>query len=85
MLLLFHARRSAGFAEVNASLALQNASLMALALGVGSFYPGFVISACKAPMSPQCAGRIKGLLGIPPGNNVYVALASVYPFPKLTN
>ena len=49
VLLAFHARRTVGFADVNAQLALQNASLVAHSLGIGHFYTGWVLSPCRAP------------------------------------
>lgn len=85
LLLVFHARRKVGFADVNASLALQNASLVAHSLGIGHFFAGWVISACKAPMAQEWARRIPRLLGIPPENNIYGALALGYPVPKFKN
>ena len=42
VLLAFHAQRPVGFADVNAQLALQNASLVAHSLGIGHFYTGWV-------------------------------------------
>jgi len=47
VLLIFHARRNVVFSSVNANLALQNASLIAEGLGLGSFYGGFVTAACE--------------------------------------
>jgi len=41
-LIFFYAEREALSAEVNANLALQNASLMSYALGIGSFYAGYI-------------------------------------------
>ena len=67
VLLAFHARRTVGFADVNAQLALQNASLVAHALGIGHFYTGWVLAPCRAPMARAWNRRIPSLLGIPPG------------------
>ena len=44
-LLLFHADKSVRFANENANLALQNATLIASSLGLGSFYTGYVVLA----------------------------------------
>lgn len=84
-LLAFHARRTVGFADVNAQLALQNASLVAHSLGIGHFYTGWVLSPCRAPMARAWNERIPSLLGIPPGNVLYGALALGYPIPRFKN
>ena len=85
VLLAFHARRTVGFADVNAQLALQNASLVAHALGIGHFYTGWVLSPCRAPMAWTWNRRMPDLLGIPPENNLYGALALGYPLPRFKN
>ena len=85
VLLAFHARRTVGFADVNAQLALQNASLVAHALGIGHFYTGWVLSPCRAPMARTWNRRMPSLLGIPPENNLYGALALGYPIPRFKN
>ena len=85
VLLAFHARRTVGFADVNAQLALQNASLVAHALGIGHFYTGWVLSPCRAPMARTWNRRIPSLLSIPSDNNLYGALALGYPIPKFKN
>jgi len=84
-LLVFHARRDAGLADVNAQLALQNASLLAYSMGVGHFYTGWVLAACRAPMSRAWRRRIPELLGIPPENRMHGALALGYPVPEYKN
>jgi nitroreductase/NAD-dependent dihydropyrimidine dehydrogenase PreA subunit len=84
-LLAYHARRTVGFADVYAQLALQNASLVARALGIGHFYTGWVLSPCRAPMARAWNRRIPSLLGIPPDNNLYGALALGYPIPGFKN
>lgn len=63
-LLLCHSTRRVTFAEANAQLALQNAALMAHALGLGSFFTGFVVAAC------QHNRKLPWLLGIPPEHTV---------------
>jgi nitroreductase/NAD-dependent dihydropyrimidine dehydrogenase PreA subunit len=79
VLLAFHAPRTIGFADVNAQLALQNASLVAHSLGIGHFYTGWVLSPCRAPRARAWNRRIPDLLGIPPGNQLYGALALGHP------
>ena len=85
VLLAFHAHRTVGFGDVNAQLALQNASLVAHALGIGHFYTGWVIAPCRAPMARAWNRRIPNLIGIPPDNNLYGALALGYPIPRFKN
>jgi nitroreductase/NAD-dependent dihydropyrimidine dehydrogenase PreA subunit len=85
VLLVFHAPRAIGFGDVNAQLALQNASLIAHSLGVGHFYPGWVVSPCRAPMAPKWNRSIPRLIGIPLENKMYGALALGYPIPKFRN
>ncbi|HEO72319.1 MAG TPA: 4Fe-4S dicluster domain-containing protein [Candidatus Hydrogenedentes bacterium] len=72
-LLFFHGPRHAGFADANANLALQNATLMAEALGLGSFYLGFVITTCARDR------RIPRLLDVPAGHAVHAGMALGYP------
>ena len=84
-LLVFHARSTDGYGDVNAQLALQNASLVAHSLGVGHFYTGWVLAPCRAPMARAWNRRIPDLIGIPPGNELYGALALGYPIPKFKN
>jgi nitroreductase len=85
VLLAFHAKRTDGYADTNAQLALQNASLVAHALGIGHFYTGWVLASCRAPMARAWNRRIPDLIGIPPGNELYGALALGYPIPKFKN
>jgi nitroreductase/NAD-dependent dihydropyrimidine dehydrogenase PreA subunit len=85
MLLAFHAKRTVGFADINAQLALQNASLVAHSLGIGHFYTGWVLAPCRAPMARAWNRRIPSLIGIPAGNTLYGALALGYPIPKFKN
>ena len=84
-LLVFHARRTVGFADTNAQLALQNASLVAHSLGIGHFYTGWVVSTGRAPMTSAWDRRMSRLLGIPSGNKMHGALALGYPVPKFEN
>jgi nitroreductase len=85
VLVAFHARRTVEFADVNAQLALQNASLVAHSLGIGHFYTGWVVSPCRAPMARAWNRRIPSLIGIPPGNELHGALALGYPIPRFKN
>jgi nitroreductase/NAD-dependent dihydropyrimidine dehydrogenase PreA subunit len=85
VLLAFHARRTVGFADVNAQLALQNASLVAHALGIGHFYTGWVLAPCRAPKARAWNRRMPSLLGIPPDNKLYGALALGHPIPRFKN
>ena len=85
VLLAFHAHRTVGYGDVNAQLALQNASLIAHALGIGHFYTGWVIAPCRAPMARAWNRRMPDLLGIPPDNNLYGALALGHPIPRFKN
>ena len=41
--IVFHSAKSAGYGTVNASVAMQNAMLMADRLGLGTFYTGFLL------------------------------------------
>ena len=85
VLLAFHAHRTAGFGDVNAQLALQNASLAAHSLGIGHFYTGWVIAPCRAPMARAWNRRIPDLIGIPAENQLHGALALGHPIPRFRN
>jgi nitroreductase/NAD-dependent dihydropyrimidine dehydrogenase PreA subunit len=85
VLLAFHAPRTDGYGDVNTQLALQNASLVAHALGIGHFYTGWVLAPGRAPMAKSWNRRIPNLLGIPPGNELHGALALGYPIPRFKN
>ena len=85
VLLAFHAHHTVGFGDVNAQLALQTASLVAHALGIGHFYTGWVLSPCRAPMARAWNRRIPSLLGVPLDNDLFGALALGYPIPKFKN
>jgi len=68
-LMLAHSLRSENFPETNAALAMHNASLMAHSMGIGSFWTGYVVGACKRNR------RIPDMLGIPCEHEVYAGLA----------
>lgn len=67
--IIAYAKRGMNYPEANAALALHNATLMAHAMGLGSFLLGYVVAACKR------GGKVAGLLGIPQGHEVYGGLA----------
>ena len=73
VLVLFHAGKHIRFAEANANLALQNATFAACALGLGSFYTGYVVSACTHDSA------IPSLLHLPQGHRIYAGLTLGYP------
>jgi nitroreductase/NAD-dependent dihydropyrimidine dehydrogenase PreA subunit len=85
VLLAFHAPRHIGYAEINAQLALQNASMVAHTLGIGHFYTGWALAPCRAPMARGWNRRIPDLIGIPSENELYGALALGYPIPRFKN
>jgi nitroreductase/NAD-dependent dihydropyrimidine dehydrogenase PreA subunit len=72
-LLVFHASTRISLSDVNASLALHNAALMAQSLGLGCFYAGYFLVAA------QERKELRDLLSIPPTHQVYGALAIGYP------
>jgi nitroreductase len=59
--------------DINASLALHNAALMAYSQGLGSFYAGFVAEGFRRDKSVQ------QLIKLPENHKVYGALAIGYP------
>jgi nitroreductase/NAD-dependent dihydropyrimidine dehydrogenase PreA subunit len=73
VLMVFHGVRNAPGSQVNATLALQNASLMAQALGLGHVYVSFVVAAVFKEK------EIREILSIPKRNRVHGALALGYP------
>ncbi len=72
-LVLFHADRKIRFAEANANLALANATFVAGALGLGSFYTGYVVLAANRGKT------IAELVGLPKSHQIYGGLALGYP------
>lgn len=73
LLILFHGGKKIRFAEANANLALQNATFAAQALGIGSFYTGYVVSACAYQRN------IPDMLRIPRNHRVWAGLALGHP------
>lgn len=78
-LVLFHAKKSTIFADVNANLALQNASLMVQSMGLGGFYTGYVVAIDKRTK------RISKLVGLPEGNAIFAGLAIGHPKVRFKN
>jgi len=72
-LIIFHGRKSVAMSDANAHLALHNSALMANAMGLGCFYVGFVVAACKRD------NKIPELLEIPARNRVFGALVVGWP------
>ena len=72
-LLLFHADKQAGMGGINANLAIQNAAIAAETLGVGAFYTGYVLFACRENQ------EFTKMLGIPENHEVHGGLALGYP------
>ena len=73
LLLLFHADETMRSADVNATLALHNATMLASSLGLGSFYTGYVVTACSHDST------IPRLVELPRKQRVYGGLALGYP------
>ena len=73
VLLLFIADDLDFFASQNANLAVQNATLAAETLGLGCFYPGFVL------MAHSFDDDIAKLISLPEHYQIYGALAMGYP------
>lgn len=72
-LLFFYANKKIGFSDVNAALALQNATLALFSIGLGSFYAGYLVAAAKK------SENIGKLLNIPKNHEIYGCLAIGYP------
>jgi nitroreductase/NAD-dependent dihydropyrimidine dehydrogenase PreA subunit len=73
LLLLFHAEETMRSADVNATLALHNATMVASSLGLGSFYTGYVVTYCTHNRD------VPRLIGLPKRQKVYGGLALGYP------
>jgi nitroreductase len=72
-LILFHAKKSPRFPQINAHLALQNAILMAESLGLGSFVAGYVL------MAFMYKKKLSRIVEIPKDHVVHGALGVGYP------
>ena len=68
-LMLFHSKAGDMFSDVNAQLAVQNATFAAQSLGLGSFYTGFIVATCARDKA------IARLLEIPPSHGLWAGLA----------
>ena len=67
--IVFHSAKNAGYGTVNASVAMQNAMLMADRLGLGTFYTGFLLV-------PTMRGfAMHDLLGLDHDQEIHGALA----------
>ena len=73
LFIAFHAEESIGFPAENATMAASYAMLAGASLGLGSFYTGFVVMACKNDRA------IPQLLSLPDNHHVYGGLALGYP------
>ena len=75
LLILFCADSAAGsYMSINANLAVQNATLAAEALGLGSMYAGFVMMA-----NDYSGGHIAKYVSLPETHKIYGALIMGYP------
>lgn len=72
-IIVFHGDPLAVMAAINAQLSLANAALAAQALGLGSFYCGYVLSV------QDRSKALREALNIPRGNEVFGVLALGYP------
>jgi nitroreductase/NAD-dependent dihydropyrimidine dehydrogenase PreA subunit len=78
LLVLFHADETMRSADVNATLALHNAMMIASSLGLGSFYTGYVVTACSHDRT------VPRLVDLPRKQKVYGGLAFGYPAMKFS-
>jgi nitroreductase/NAD-dependent dihydropyrimidine dehydrogenase PreA subunit len=72
-LIVFYAEKHASMGGISANLAIQNAALAAETLGLGAFFPGFVLFAIRHDPG------IKELLGISDEHEIHGCLALGYP------
>jgi nitroreductase/NAD-dependent dihydropyrimidine dehydrogenase PreA subunit len=73
VLLIFHADELSMMPDINAHLAMQNATLMAHSLGLGSFYTGLLLTAAQRDKS------IENMINLPKNHKIYGGLAIGYP------
>ena len=73
VLIIFHGEDGFAFSDINAALALHNASLVCMGAGLGCFISGLVIPVC------QKNRKLSKLIGIPKGHKVFGALVIGYP------
>jgi nitroreductase/NAD-dependent dihydropyrimidine dehydrogenase PreA subunit len=72
-LMLFHGDARIPFSDINAILAVQNASLMIHSLGLGAFFPGFLVGTC------QFGDSVERFLELPKHHKIFGALAFGHP------
>jgi nitroreductase/NAD-dependent dihydropyrimidine dehydrogenase PreA subunit len=73
VLILFCADTAGGFPSVNANVSLMNAMLAAESLGLGCYYAGFVLRACRR------SDTIAKLVSLPETHGIYGVLAMGHP------
>jgi nitroreductase/ferredoxin len=73
VLLVAHSKKTYGFSNVDAHFALHNATLMIQTLGLGCFFAGYVVVACRK--NPH----LQRLLSIPADHYIHGCLALGYP------
>jgi nitroreductase/NAD-dependent dihydropyrimidine dehydrogenase PreA subunit len=73
VLIIFHADELSMMPDINAHLAIQNATLMAHSLGLGSFYTGLLLTAAQRDKS------IGNMINLPKNHKIYGGLAIGYP------
>ena len=72
-LVVFYSDKNASMGGISANLAIQNAAIAAETLGIGAFYPGFVLFAMRHDPT------FRSLLGISEDHIVHGCLALGYP------
>jgi len=72
-LILFHGDSRIAFAEANANLAFQNASMIASSLNIGHFYTGYMVAAWGRDK------EMRKLLNLPARHRLYAGLALGHP------
>jgi nitroreductase/NAD-dependent dihydropyrimidine dehydrogenase PreA subunit len=73
VLIIFHADEKTMFGDISVQLAIQNATLMAHSLGLGSFYTGLLLTAAQRDKS------IGNMINLPKNHKIYGGLAIGYP------
>ena len=73
VLIISHSKKTLGSSDVDAHFALHNATLMIQTVGLGCFYAGYVVVACRKNR------HLQRLLSLPPGHSIHGCLALGYP------
>jgi nitroreductase/NAD-dependent dihydropyrimidine dehydrogenase PreA subunit len=73
VLLVAHSKKTIGFSDLDAHFALHNATLMIQTLGLGCFFAGYVVVACRKNR------YLQRLLPIPADHHIHGCLALGYP------